>query len=274
MKGNRIRHIPREYIAFSGGMPAGYSGLRPAWPLILAALIAGVASELAKAAILETRRNIYNRNRNRKYIEGGRAEERKGRKERERKNQRWRTTRRNANTAVRRPLPPGFTEELRRQWDKVHDSLDETLKFGKMLVELEDYVDNSFRYNRNGDIVGRNPGMKGFLALHCPHIGYGTAIRYRMLALKAREVEIKGKLEEVQAKATSIDDLWDRLDSCLSGVEDRTVDYRRRMKHRCRDRDIFALRDQVRSAVRNKGLSKRERYLFALKELIREFSVS
>jgi len=257
--------------------PAEFSSgrwLQMMWPWMLIAFFAGITFISLQLALFEIRRRIYNRNRNRKYIEEGRGEESKDRRERERKNQRWRTRRRNANTAIRRPLPPGFTEDLCRQWDRAHDSLEETLKFGTMLIELEDYVDNSFKYNARGDIVGRNPGMKGFLRMRCPHIGYSTAIRYRMLALKAREVEIKGKLKEVQEKATSIDDLWDRLDSCLSGVEDRTMDYRRHRRHRCRDKSIFALREQARAALRNKDRRERERYVFALQELAREFSVS
>jgi hypothetical protein len=91
--------------------------------------------------------------------------------------------------------PPPSPEELSAQWDKAHGSLQEMLRFGEMLSDLEasDLIDNSPILNYDTPdgipvIVARNPGLKGWLAKHCPHIGYKTAMSYKSLAQKARRI--------------------------------------------------------------------------------------
>jgi len=57
-------------------------------------------------------------------------------------------------------------------------------------------------------IVGRNPGVRGWLAEHCPHIGYKTAMRYKSLARKALQsakgVKIVAKSETAHALQESL----------------------------------------------------------------------
>jgi len=93
-------------------------------------------------------------------------------------------------------ISPPSAEEVARQWDRTHDSLEEMVGFGIMLLRLECAVDSSFIMGKDDDgnpvIVGRNPGLKGWLAEHCPHIGYKTAMRYKSLALKSLQSK-KGK---------------------------------------------------------------------------------
>lgn len=81
-------------------------------------------------------------------------------------------------------------EELRAQWAKVKDSHEEMLRFGSMLCDLEAYVDNSLRRDKNGDVQGRNPGIKGWLGFNCHDIyrKYKTAMRYKQMAVKARQI--------------------------------------------------------------------------------------
>jgi len=79
------------------------------------------------------------------------------------------------------------------QWRKAKDSLEETLRFGALLLDLEPFVDSSpiVGYNRAGTrkrIVARRPGIKGWLRTHCPEIPYSTAMRYKQLAARARKV--------------------------------------------------------------------------------------
>jgi len=234
------------------------------WPLMLTAILVGVAFEMTKYAILEIRRNIHNRNR-------------------PRKNQQWRTNasrhatpRGRGVTRVALRPPPDFAKDLCKQWNKVHDSLEEMLKFGDMLIELEDYVDNSFIFNEDG-IVGRMPGIKGFLKTHCPHVVYTTAMRYRTLALKARESENKGKFKDIRKECQSINVLGEKLDECLS-VEHRHLQCQRRTRRvqkRLSDSPqpaIFALREQTHSDIEALNGAQRQRYVDALRELVHEFA--
>lgn len=80
-------------------------------------------------------------------------------------------------------------DELKTQWAKVRESHEDMLRFGSMLCDLEAHVDNSLRYDRYGEFRGRAPGVKGWLAVHCPEIWlkYKTAMGYKQMALKARQ---------------------------------------------------------------------------------------
>jgi hypothetical protein len=87
--------------------------------------------------------------------------------------------------------PPPSPADLLAQWHKTRDSVEDVLRFGAMLLDLEPAVDNGLVIDHEdgcGRIRGRKPGIKGWLADHCPQIGYKTAMRYKALAQKAREV--------------------------------------------------------------------------------------
>ena len=253
------------------------------WPWMLIAALTGVSFELAKFVILESRRHLYNRNRKRAYrhardLAGAQA----GRTSKfPRKNQLWRTKSLNSAKPQGRerrkallPVPPLFVEGLRNQWEKVHDSSGEMLRFGEMLVELDDYVDNSFVF-KGDSIVSRKPGIKGFLQEHCPHIGYKTAMRYRTLALKAKEVETREKLAEFCKKCDSAQALARRLDSHL-GVEHRRLRYRRRRKHRNASANsqssLATLRDQARLVLGQLAPAQRKAYVGSLQKLVYELA--
>ena len=87
--------------------------------------------------------------------------------------------------------PPPTPAAVSAQWRKSRDSLEETLRFGALLLDLEPSVDSSpvVRHNRAGTrkvIVARNPGIKGWLREHCPEVAYSTAMRHKQLAARAR----------------------------------------------------------------------------------------
>jgi hypothetical protein len=87
--------------------------------------------------------------------------------------------------------PPPSPEAVLEQWYKTRDAVEEVLRFGAMLLDLEPSVDNGLVIDHedgSGRIRGRKPGIKGWLADHCPQIGYKSAMRYKGLAQKAREV--------------------------------------------------------------------------------------
>jgi len=261
MKNKLTRHIPRIDIHFSTELPGGYSGLQSAWPLILAAALAGILLDLMIAALREIRRRLYNRNRNLVYA----------------KKNKWRK-KRQPRYKIPRPLPPSFKEGLCQQWDKVHDSLDEMLKFGEMMIELDDYVDNSFVFDDKGGIISRFPGIKGFLKEHCPHIPYKTSMRYRILAMKARQVAEgnDGELPKIRKECTTICALTQKFDANLE-VKHKRLKHKKRRKHLCRlnpnSASLF-LREQARADLRRIHSSQHQDYIASLQETVRRLSAS
>ena len=63
------------------------------------------------------------------------------------------------------------------------------IRFGSMLCDLEAYVDNSLLRNENGEIVGRNPGIRGWLNANCQPLAahYKTVMGYKAMAEKFRQ---------------------------------------------------------------------------------------
>ena len=98
---------------------------------------------------------------------------------RERRRVRRRTTLNTAPTA----------DELLAQWAKVKRNPEEMIRFGSMLCDLEAYVDNSLLRNENGEIVGRNPGIRGWLNANCQPLAvhYKTVMGYKAMAEKFRQ---------------------------------------------------------------------------------------
>ncbi len=98
---------------------------------------------------------------------------------RERRRVRRRTTLNAAPTA----------DELLAQWAKVKRNPEEMIRFGSMLCDLEAYVDNSLLRNENGEIVGRNPGIRGWLNANCQPLAvhYKTVMGYKAMAEKFRQ---------------------------------------------------------------------------------------
>ena len=98
---------------------------------------------------------------------------------RERRRIRRRTTLNAAPTA----------DELLAQWAKVKRNPEEMIRFGSMLCDLEAYVDNSLLRNENGEIVGRNPGIRGWLNANCQPLAvhYKTVMGYKAMAEKFRQ---------------------------------------------------------------------------------------
>ena len=79
--------------------------------------------------------------------------------------------------------------ELLAQWAKVKRNPVEMIRFGSMLCDLEAYVDNSLLRNENGEIVGRNPGIRGWLNANCQPLAvhYKTVMGYKAMAEKFRQ---------------------------------------------------------------------------------------
>ena len=78
---------------------------------------------------------------------------------------------------------------LLAQYAKARGDAREAVRFGSMLCDLEAYCDSSLVRNDDGEIVGRNPGVRGWLRRHCPELAahYSNAMRYKGLAEKFRQ---------------------------------------------------------------------------------------
>ena len=98
----------------------------------------------------------------------------------------------NRKTSVNLPPPP---EMLLEAWKATRgsrrgdpDGLKARLRLGAMLSDLETTVDQSYIREEDGAIVGRNPGLKGWIAANCaellPH--YKSLMAYKALADKLR----------------------------------------------------------------------------------------
>jgi len=80
--------------------------------------------------------------------------------------------------------------QLMEAWEGVGGSHEATLRFGSLLEDLECYVDNSLKFNDEGDIVGRNQGVKGWLHDNAPLLydRYTTVMRYKAMSKKMRQI--------------------------------------------------------------------------------------
>ncbi len=84
-------------------------------------------------------------------------------------------------------LPP-TAEALRKAWVASRKSLAGKLLAGTLLSDLEPVVDQSYVRTEDGTIVGRRPGIKGWLLLNCPDMlpHYKALMNYKALADKLR----------------------------------------------------------------------------------------
>jgi len=92
---------------------------------------------------------------------------------------------------MRHTLSPCPTRlEILDAWTRVKDSPEALLRFGSLMEDLECYVDNSLRRTDDGVIVGRRPGIKGWLQLEIPalYMKYKTVMAYKAAAKRMRQV--------------------------------------------------------------------------------------
>ena len=87
--------------------------------------------------------------------------------------------------------PPPDGETLLKSWEETrgHGKIKEKIRLGSMLLDAEATVDSSLVRDKDGEIVGRKPGLKGWLETNCPRLlpHYGTLMRLRRLAAAFRE---------------------------------------------------------------------------------------
>ena len=88
--------------------------------------------------------------------------------------------------------PPPSPEALLAQYEKAkgRGSVEEKLRLGSMMLDIEAAVDSSLVRDPSGEIVGRNAGVRGWIAEHCPELSrhYASLMGYRRLADEFRKV--------------------------------------------------------------------------------------
>ena len=88
--------------------------------------------------------------------------------------------------------PPPAPEALLAQYDKAkgRGSVEEKLRLGSMMLDIEAAVDSSLVRDPSGEIVGRNAGIRGWIAENCPSLlsHYASLMGYRRLADEFRKV--------------------------------------------------------------------------------------
>ena len=84
-----------------------------------------------------------------------------------------------------RPTP----EALRAVFAARGASPEAKVRLGGLLEDLECHVDNCLRFGPDGEILGRNGGVKAWLREHAPELSgrYKTLMRYKALARRLRQ---------------------------------------------------------------------------------------
>ena len=84
-------------------------------------------------------------------------------------------------------------DAVREQYEKARGRgrVEEKIRLGSMLLDAEATVDSSLIRDENGEIVGRNAGLRGWIIDNCPELlkHYAALTGYRRLAWETREAE-------------------------------------------------------------------------------------
>ena len=90
-----------------------------------------------------------------------------------------------------KPAPTG--DEVREQFEKARGrgKVEEKIRLGSMLLDAEATTDSSLIRDGDGEIVGRNGGLRGWIFENCPDLlpHYAALTGYRRLAWEARDTE-------------------------------------------------------------------------------------
>jgi len=81
-------------------------------------------------------------------------------------------------------------EQILDAWIARRKSHEDAIRFGSLIEDLECYIDNSLRRDEDGVIVGRNPGVKGWLRENIPVLAlqYTTVMRYKAAAKRLKQI--------------------------------------------------------------------------------------
>ena len=119
--------------------------------------------------------------------------------------------RRRALAAERRKIrrrttlsPCPTPDEFRAAFARAKESAEAKIRFGGMVHDLACYVDSCLRYDESGNIVGRNGGIRAWIAENAPELSprYKTIMRHKALAMRVRQLT---GLEDPQPTSVLLD---------------------------------------------------------------------
>ena len=95
-------------------------------------------------------------------------------------------------------------DEFRAAFARAKESAEAKIRFGGMVHDLACYVDSCLRYDGSGNIVGRNGGIRAWIAENAPELSprYKTIMRHKALAMRARQLT---GLEDPQPTSVLLD---------------------------------------------------------------------
>ena len=86
------------------------------------------------------------------------------------------------------PMPN--PQEILDAWNVRKESREAMLRLGCLLEDLACHVDSALRFDENGDVCGRNGGIRGWLRENLPELlpKYKTLMRYKALAMRMKQI--------------------------------------------------------------------------------------
>ena len=140
-------------------------------------------------------------------------------------------------------LPP-TPKALEAAWAKSRRSLEWKLRLGSMLEDLEPSVDQSYIRDDDGAVVGREPGIRGWLMEHCVEVfdHYKTAMGYKALAHRFR-------LAIDLPEPFTLEDVIDALSESIESVEEKEKAEREARRTKVKNSDVCAVADVAERAA-------------------------
>ena len=106
------------------------------------------------------------------------------------------TERRHELAAARRKItrrrtsaPMPAADDIRVAWEARKSSREAMIRLGGIMHDLECYVDNCLKFDENGNVAGRNGGIRQWLKDNVPELSckYKTLMRYKAMAIRVRQ---------------------------------------------------------------------------------------
>jgi len=111
-------------------------------------------------------------------------------------------------------------DEFRAAFARAKESAEAKIRFGGMVHDLACYVDSCLRYDENGNIVGRNGGIRAWIAENAPELSprYKTIMRHKALAMRVRQLT---GLEDPQPTSVLLDEPADEWNENSDGESEK-----------------------------------------------------
>ena len=92
-------------------------------------------------------------------------------------------------TRRRTTAPMPTPDDIRAAWDNRKSSREAMIRLGGMLHDLECHVDNCLKFDENGNVAGRNGGIRRWLKDNVSELSskYKTLMRYKAMAIRVRQ---------------------------------------------------------------------------------------